>query len=223
MSNMKKQNIRVLLADDHKIVRTGLRSILEREADITVIAEADNGRQALQCARELDPHVVLMDLSMPEMSGIEATRRLVEETRESRVLALSMHSDRRFIMEALHAGASGYLLKDCAAEELVGAIRMVSVGKSYLSPKIAGVVMNDAARPYSPKAHPSPHALLSGREREVLQLIAEGNNTKEVAYLLEISVKTVETHRAQLMRKLKLSNVVELTRYAIREGLATLE
>lgn len=212
--------IRLVVADDHKIVREGLRSLLEREPGIDVAAEADNGREAMKLAVELRPDVVLMDLSMPDMNGIEATRRIAEAPGGSRVLALSMHSDKRFVVEALAAGAKGYLLKDCASEELVGAIRTVAAGETYLSPRIAGLIVSDYLDKGS--ASPAPSTRLTTREREVLQLFAEGKSTKEVAFLLSVSVKTIETHRVQIMRKLNIRSLAELTKYAIREGITTL-
>lgn len=212
--------IRLVVADDHKIVREGLRSLLEREPGIDVAAEADNGREAMKLAVELKPDVVLMDLSMPDMNGIEATRRIAEAPGGSRVLALSMHSDKRFVVEALAAGAKGYLLKDCASEELVGAIRTVAAGETYLSPRIAGLIVSDYLDKGSASSAPSTR--LTTREREVLQLFAEGKSTKEVAFLLSVSVKTIETHRVQIMRKLNIRSLAELTKYAIREGITTL-
>lgn len=203
-------------------MREGLKSLLARESDLEVIGEADNGRHAVQYAKDLAPDVILMDLTMPEMNGIDATRRIVSECPGPRVLALSMHSDRRFIEEALAAGAQGFLLKDCAFDELVGAIREVVAGRFYLSPRIAGVVVRNFLGSRGRTAA-SPVARLSPREREVLQLIAEGKNTKEVAFTLDVSVKTIETQRSQIMKKLKTSSIAELTKYAIREGLTTLD
>ncbi|NMC73457.1 MAG: response regulator transcription factor [Geobacteraceae bacterium] len=215
-------NIRVLLADDHRIVRQGLRSLLERESDITIVAEADNGRIAVQRAVETLPDVVVMDIAMPEMNGIEAIRRLTAEHAGIRILALSMHSARRFVSEALSVGAKGYLLKDCAADELVRAIRTVAEDKIYLSPDIADQIVKDYVKNL-PDSRPSALAALSTREKEVLQLIAEGKNTKEIAFTLNVSIKTVETHRQQIMKKLNLQSVAGLTRFAIREGLTPLE
>jgi len=214
--------IKVLLADDHKIVREGLSSLLEREPDIEVIALADNGRIAVQFAGELRPDVAVIDIAMPEMNGIEAIRRISRENPAIMVLALSMHSARRFVVEALSAGAKGYLLKDCAAEELVRAIRTVAGKETYLCPKAAELIVKDYMKRL-PESAPTSDSLLSTRENEVLQLIAEGQNTKEIAFTLAISIKTVETHRQQIMKKLNLHSVAELTRYAIREGLTPLD
>jgi DNA-binding NarL/FixJ family response regulator len=212
--------IRVLLADDHKIVREGLRSILEKERDIEVVAMADNGRKAFQLASKLLPDVALIDVGMPEMNGIDATRRICSEAPKVRVLLLSMHSARRFVTEAFSAGANGYLVKDCASEELVRAIRTVAGNDSYISPSVAGLILKDYLK-HSPDAGRG-FSLLSSREREVLQLLAEGENTKEIAFKLGVSIKTVETHRQQIMKKLNLRSVAELTRFAIREGITPL-
>jgi DNA-binding NarL/FixJ family response regulator len=214
--------IRVLLADDHNIVREGLMSLLEKEPDIEVVAMADNGRTAVQLAGELKPDVAVLDIAMPEMNGIEATRRISDDDPGIKVLALSMHSARRFVTEALSAGAKGYLLKDCAAEELVRAIRTVAGNETYLSPKVAGLIVKDYLK-HTPDSSPSAESSLTNREREVLQLIAEGECTKEIAFKLSVSIKTVETHRQQIMKKLNLHSVAELTRYAIREGLTPLD
>ncbi len=214
--------MRVLLADDHKIVREGLRLLLEKEPGIKVIAMADSGKTALQLAGELRPDVVVIDIAMPEMNGIEAIRRISGENPGIRILALSMHSARRFVVEALSAGAKGYILKDCASEELVRAIRVVAGNETYLSPKITGLIVKDYVKRL-PESQSSDRSPLSNREREVLQLIAEGQSTKEIAFDLGVSVKTVETHRQQVMRKLNLYNVAELTRYAIREGITPLD
>ena len=213
---------RILLADDHKIVREGLRALLEKEPDIDVIAEAENGRMAIHLVRELSPDVVILDIAMPDLNGIEAARRIVGEYPRVKVIALSMHSDRRFVLEMLKAGASGYLLKDCAFEELPRAIRAVVANERYLCTKIAGVVLDDYVNQVS-VGESSPSSVLSNREREVLQLVAEGRNTKEIALNLSVSVKTIETHRQNIMRKLDMYSVAELTKYAVREGLTDLE
>jgi DNA-binding NarL/FixJ family response regulator len=213
--------IKVLLADDHKIVRDGLRTLLEKNSDIVVAGEAEDGREALQMAQKLLPDVVVMDIAMPDLNGIEATRQILADRSAVRIVALSMHSDKRFVSEMLKAGASGYLLKDCAFEELITAIRTVMKGKIYLSPEIAGVVIGDYIKKDA-KADSSVFSLLSDREREVLQLMAEGKTTKEVASYLHVSVKTVETHRTNIMTKLDIHSIAELTKYAIREGLTSL-
>lgn len=214
--------VSVIIAEDHKIVREGLSMLLRREPGLEVVAMADNGRMALELVARHQPALVVMDLSMPEMNGIESTRRILADYPDTQVLTLSMHSERRFVQEALNAGARGYLLKDCAFEELIGAIKTVMNGDIYLSPKIAGIVVEDyLRRPSTPNQ--SPFAVLSGREREVLQLIAEGKSTKEIAFQFSVSVKTVETQRQQIMKKLKIYSVAELTKFAIREGLTPLD
>jgi two-component system, NarL family, response regulator NreC len=213
--------MKVLLADDHKIVRDGLRTLLEKHADIMVAGEAEDGREALQLARKLSPDVVVMDIAMPDLNGIEATRQILSEYPGIKIVALSMHSDKRFVSEMLKAGASAYLLKDCAFEELITAIRTVMKGKIYLSPGIAGVVLEDYIRT-DRSSGLSVFSQLSDREREVLQLMAEGKTTKEVAAHLNVSIKTVETHRTNIMTKLDIHSIAELTKYAIREGLTTL-
>jgi len=215
-------NIRILLADDHKIMREGLRSLLEKKPDMEVVAEADDGRKTLQFARRLRPDVVVMDVSMPDMNGMEATRRITAELSGIKVVALSIHSDRRFVAGMLSAGASGYLLKDCAFEELENAIRAAVVNRTYLSNGIAGIVVEDYVR-HLRKTESSAFSVLTAREREVLQLLAEGKNTKEIALSLDLSVKTVETHRRQLMDRLNVHSIAELTKYAIREGLTQVQ
>ena len=217
---MKK--MKILLADDHKITRQGLRSLLEKEPDMEVVAEAEEGRTAVRLANELKPDVVIMDVSMPDLNGMEATRQIVGRLSTVRVIALSMHSDALFVTEMLKSGVRGYLLKDCAFEELAGAIRSVVEGKTYLSPSISGLVVNGYLNRLSnPQTVGSE--VLTDREREILQIIAEGKTTKQIALKLHISVKTVETHRRQIMNKLDIFSVAELTKYAIRKGLTTLE
>jgi DNA-binding NarL/FixJ family response regulator len=215
--------IRVLIADDHKIMLAGLRSLLEKQSDIEVVAEAENGRKAVQKAQETKPDIVVMDVSMPDLNGIEATTQIIESVPETRVVALSMHSDKRFVVGMLRAGASGYLLKDCASQELANAIHQVAGGKKYLSPEITGVVIDDYLVGGSSEEGVTAAAQLSAREREVLQLIAEGWSTKQIATHLYVSVKTIETHRRQIMKKLDLHNIADLTKYAIREGLTSIE
>lgn len=215
--------IRVLIADDHKIMLAGLRSLLEKQDDFEVVAEAPNGRKAVQLAQEKEPDVVVMDVTMPDLNGIEATMQITESLPATRVIALSMHSDKRFVMGMLRAGASGYLLKDCASQELATAIHRVAEGKKYLSPEITGVVIDDFLLGGPADKAATAASPLSAREREVLQLIAEGWSTKQIATHLYVSIKTIETHRRQLMKKLGLHNIADLTKYAIREGLTSIE
>jgi DNA-binding NarL/FixJ family response regulator len=214
--------IKILLADDHKIVRDGLRALIEKEPDMAVVAEACDGRTTVRKAKELMPHIIIIDISMPDLNGIEAARQIMSNTPNTKIIALSMHSDRRFVMNMLEAGAAGYLLKDSAFEELSMAIKTVLSGKPYLSPAIAGVVVEDVMRHSSQKTSRAKIEL-TPREREVLQLLAEGHTTKHIASQLNVSVKTVETHRRQVMEKLDTHSVAELTKYAIREGLTSLE
>jgi DNA-binding NarL/FixJ family response regulator len=215
--------IRVLIADDHKIMLAGLRSLLEKQTDFDVVGEAENGRKAVQMTQEKEPDVVVMDVSMPDLNGMEATVQIIDSLPETKVIALSMHSDKRFVMGMLKAGASGYLLKDCASQELANAILQVAGGKKYLSPEITGVVIDDFLQGASPDGVASVASKLSAREREVLQLIAEGWSTKQIASHLYVSIKTIETHRRQIMKKLDLHNIADLTKYAIREGLTSIE
>jgi DNA-binding NarL/FixJ family response regulator len=213
---------RILLADDHKIIRDGLRSLLGKEEDMVVIAEAENGRKALQLTRKLSPDVIIMDVSMPDLNGIDAARQIIGEQPGLKIVALSMHSEKQFVEGMLKAGVSGYLLKDTAFEELIKAIRVVCAGKKYLSPDVTDIVLNEFISP-NIKTDDQSATALTTREREVLQLIAEGRSTKEVAGKLHISVKTVETHRKNIMDKLGLHTVAELTKYAVREGITSLE
>jgi two-component system response regulator NreC len=215
--------IRVLVADDHNIMLAGLRSLLEKQENLEVVGEADNGRKALQMALEKKPDVVVMDVSMPDLNGIEATVQITERLPTTRVIALSMHSDKRFVLGMLRAGAAGYLLKDCASQELANAITQVAAGKKYLSPEITGVVIDDFLQGGNADNVDTVTAVLSAREREVLQLIAEGWSTKQIASHLYVSIKTIETHRRQIMKKLDLHTVADLTKYAIREGLTSVE
>ncbi len=215
-------SLKILLADDHKIVRDGLQSLITKQPGMEVVGEAENGRMTVQLARELRPDVIIMDISMPDLNGIEAARQILAETPDVKIIALSMHSDRRFVTGILGAGASGYLLKDCAFQELAEAIRTVVADRYYLSPGITGVVVKDYVSQVRTTDALSSD-VLTAREREVLQLIAEGKSTKEIASELHVSVKTVETHRQNTMQKLNIHNVAGLTRYAIREGLTSLE
>jgi two-component system response regulator NreC len=214
--------IKIVLADDHQIVRHGLRSLLSAEPDMEVVGEADNGRAVIRLVQEHAPQVVIMDISMPDLNGIEATRLILGENPGIKVIALSMHSDSLFVLNMFKAGASGYLLKDCALEELVKAVRTVMARKVYLSPGISDIVIKDFVVGYS-SADSSAYSILTNREREVLQLMAEGKTTNQIADSLCVSVKTVEAHRKQMMNKLDIHSVAELTKYAIRQGLTSLE
>lgn len=211
---MTNRKIKVLVADDHAIVRQGFRRILDANDDLEVVGEASTGRQVLEKARELQPDLVLMDVSMPELNGIEATRRLKQESRYSKVLALSMHKDNVYVREILRAGAAGYVLKDCAEDELVHAVRAVARGEAYLSPGVAGAVLSDYRKHVT-----DPIDLLSSREREVLQMLAEGKTNKDVAVSLNLSVFTVDAHRGRIMEKLNLHSIGEMVRFAMRNGL----
>lgn len=215
-------SLRIILADDHQLLRQGLRALLEDEADLEVVGEAENGHEAVRLCKQLRPDLVVMDVGMPQLNGMEATRQILADNAAVRVLALSMHSDRRFAAGMLQAGAAGYLLKDAALEELVRAIRTVAAGKTYLSPAITEVVMEDYVQRLG-AVEGGAFAVLSAREREVLQALAEGKSTREIAAALHVSVKTIETHRQQIMNKLDIHSVAELTKYAVREGLTSLE
>lgn len=214
-------SIRIILADDHKIVRDGLRSLIEKEDNMEVIAEAADGKSAAQLAVELAPQVVIMDIAMPGMNGIEATSQIISAVPQCKVIALSMHADKRYIMEMLKVGASGYLLKDSAYEELVLAIRTVLKNKTYLSPPVSEIVISDYVQQLK-KSDGSVFSMLAAREREVLQLLAEGASMAQIAKRLNISVKTSESHRQHIMEKLNIHSVAELTKYSIREGLTSL-
>ena len=212
---------RILLADDHAIVREGLRALLEKEPELEVIAEAATGAEALRLAREHRPDVVVMDISMPDMNGIDATRIISAEMPAVRVLALSMESDRRFVVEVLKAGATGYLLKDAAFAELATAIRTVVAGDTYLVPRVTEVIIKEYLQRI-PSGENLSLETLTVREREILQMIADGKNTKEIAFAGEVSIKTIENQRGSIMKKLNLYSIAELTKYAIREGLSSL-
>ncbi|MBS1117592.1 MAG: LuxR family transcriptional regulator [candidate division NC10 bacterium] len=206
--------IRVLLADDHVLVREGLRALLAKEADIQVVAEAGDGREAIRSAGETRPDVAAMDLSMPLLNGLEAARQMAAWDRPPRVILLTVHAEDRYVLEAIRAGVRGYVLKKQAAADLVRAIREVSGGGVYLSPGISAAVVEAVRSPQAPTEEP-----LTAREREVLQLVAEGKTTKEIAVLLGISVKTADAHRTRLMQKLDIHDIAGLTRYAIRQGI----
>lgn len=211
--------MRVLIADDHKMMRDGLRAVLEK-AGIVVCGEAAEGFEAVELAQSLQPQIIVMDISMPLLNGIDATRQVLAKCADVRVIALSMNSDRRYVTAMFKAGAVGYLLKNSAADELIQALHAVADGLTYVSPTVAATVVVDWMAPQTAIATDKP---LSAREREVLQLLAEGNSSKDIAKLLGVAVPTIETHRRQIMGKLKLHSIAELTKFAIREGLTSLE
>ena len=214
---MKK--LRVLLADDHTVMRTGLRALLERQGNLEVAGEAENGRDAVSLASSLEPDVVVMDVGMPLLNGIEATKAILKQAPSTGIVILSMHSDESYVMRALHAGARAYLLKDSAASELLAAIDAVSRGKSFFSSAISRLLAEDYVRVLRQKGVVDSYDLLTSREREILQLLAEGKSNKEVAIELNISPYTVETHRSHILEKLNLHNPVELILYAVRKGI----
>jgi DNA-binding NarL/FixJ family response regulator len=213
-------SIKILLVDDHKIMRDGLRSLLKSQPGMQVIAEAVNGREAVRLALDKRPDVVIMDIDMPDLGGIETTRQMCAALPEVKVIGLSIHSEKHYVVNMLRAGASGFLSKDCPFDELAQAINTVVANRTYLSPGIAEAMIEDYMTGV-PLTESSAFSVLTPREREVLQLIAEGRSTKEIASHLNVSVKTVDTHRRQIMDKLKLHSIADLTKYAIQEGLTS--
>lgn len=212
--------IRVLLVDDHKIMRDGLRALLEKEKDFQIVAEASNGREAVEAARRLKPDVVVMDVVMPEVNGIDATIQIRKSCPQAKIIALTMHADKGYLTRMLRAGTTGYLLKDCAAEELVKALREITAGKRYISSEIATLLMDE----YAEKAAQFKQVgdvKLNPREVAFLRLLADGLSGREIAEQLEVSIKTIDRSRQQLMDKLQIYTVAELTRYAIRHGIVT--
>jgi two-component system, NarL family, response regulator NreC len=216
---MKK--LRILLADDHIVMRTGLRALLERQPNLEVVGESENGRETVELVASLGPDVVVMDVAMPVLNGIEATKTIVTQRPATAVVILSMHADESYVMRALKAGARGYLLKDSAAADLISAIQAVSQNKSFFSPKVSRILAEDYVRVLKQKGAVDSYDLLSSREREILQLLAEGKANKEVATVLNISPYTVETHRRHILEKLNLHNPAELILYAVRKGIIT--
>jgi len=214
--------VRILLADDHQIMREGLKALLGKRSSVEVIAEAENGIEALEIARRERPDVIVMDIAMPDINGIEVTRQLKAELADIKIIALSMHSDRRFVSEILKAGASAYVLKQAAFEDLEKAIKAVMLNRTFLSADILESVVSDYISQLSTSEYYA-YRQLSDRERQVLQLLAEGNSTKEVAFKLHVSVKTVESHRQNIMNKLGIRTLAGLTKFAVREGLTSLD
>jgi two-component system response regulator NreC len=217
---MKK--VRLLVADDHKIFRQGIKKLLEEEADLQVVGEAADGREAVKKATELKPDLVLMDIAMANLNGLEATRQIKKVLPETKIIMVTMHKNEEYILQSFQAGASGFILKEGAVEELVHAIRSIHQDKSFLSPTISKTLIDAYLRKMETGKTETPFDLLTDREREVLQLIAEGYTNREVAKALFISVKTVEAHRAHIMQKLNIHDVAKLVKYAIQKGLVDL-
>ncbi|MGB2635953.1 MAG: response regulator transcription factor [Candidatus Acidiferrum sp.] len=213
------RKIRILLADDHKLMRSGLRVLLEQQADLTVVGEASDGREAVALVASQRPDVLVMDIGMPSLNGIEAAGQITQSRPETAIVMLSMHSDESYVLRALKAGAKGYLLKDSAEADLIRAVHAVAEGKSFFSPAVSKVLLDDYVRKLKRSGTDDPYDLLTPREREVLQLVAEGKSNKDVAQLLNLSVYTVETHRSNIMEKLNLHGVPELILYAVRKGI----
>lgn len=213
--------IRILLADDHTVIRNGLRVLLERQPGFEVVGEASHGREAVEMARSLNPNVAVVDVAMPILNGIEAARQISAEFPSIAIVVLSMHSDESYVLRALKAGARGYLLKDSGENELIAAIRAVRDGKAYFSPAISKLLVEDYMRQLQHRGAEDSYELLTTREREILQLLAEGRTNKEVATLLNLSLYTVETHRGNLLQKLNLHSIPELILYAVRKGIVT--
>jgi two-component system response regulator NreC len=214
---MKK--LRILLADDHTVMRTGLRVLLERQPNLEVVGETENGRQTVELSASLKPDVLVMDVGMPILNGIEATKQIVDKCSITAVVILSMYSDEAYVMRALKAGARAYLLKDSAAADLISAIEAVSQGKSFFSPKVSRILAEDYVRVLKQRGAVDSYELLTNREREILQLLTEGKTNKAVAAMLNISLYTVEAHRSHILQKLNLHNSAELVLYAVRKGI----
>ena len=209
----------ILLADDHTVIRSGLRMVLEKQSDFQVVGEAGDGRQAVKMAEELNPDVVVMDIAMPNLNGIDAAKQIVSQNSRVAVVVLSMHSDESYVMRALKSGAKAYLLKDSAEADLIRAVRAVVEGKSFFSPAVSRMLLEDYVRQLQQRGAEDSYELLSPREREILQLIAEGKTNKEIAAMLNLSLYTVETHRTHILQKLNLHSVPELILYAVRKGI----
>ena len=221
MDYRKSTRLRLALADDHTIMRSGLRLLLERESDFSIVGEAGDGREVIEIVEAQSPDVVIMDVAMPNLNGIEAARRITSAHPRTAVIILSMHSDESYVLRALNAGARGYLLKDSAESDLISAVRAVSEGKAFFSPAISKLLVEDYVRQLRQRGVEDSYELLTPRERELLQLVAEGKTTKEAATVLNLSPHTVDTHRSNLMRKLNVNSLPELILYAVRKGVIT--
>ncbi len=215
-------SIRIVLADDHKIVRAGLAALLQQESDFELVGEAEDGLSAVKLARQLNPDVLVTDIAMPGMNGIEAIRRMQAEAPEVRGICLSVHNDNRMVLAVIDAGAMGYVMKDCSFDELVQAIRKVMSNQIYLSPQLVGIVV-EKYRNRNQASQTDAFSLLTPRERELVQLFSEGYSTNQISDRLSVSTKTVATHRQHILQKLGINGIAELTRYALREGLSTLD
>lgn len=214
-------SIKILIADDHQIICNCLRDKINKQPDMKMVAEAKDGRTAVKIFQELKPDVIIMDITMPYLNGIDATHQIIAQCPTAKILVLSIHADKRFVEGMLNAGASGYLTKNCTSEELMSAIRIVSAGKTYFSPEVSGITMESL--PQSQNTKSSPFSFLSIREREVLQLLAEGNSINQISSQLSLSIKTVYMHQKNIKKKLKINSVAEITKYAIRTGLTSLD
>jgi DNA-binding NarL/FixJ family response regulator len=215
------KSIRVIVADDHTMIRSGLRALLDRAPDVEVVGEAQDGRQAVQLAQELSPNVVLLDIAMPNLNGIEAARQISARQERIGIIILSMHSDEGYVLKALKAGARGYLLKDSSEDDVINAVRAVSSGKAYFSPEISRMMADQYIVQMQQRGVEDSYELLTSREREILQMLAEGNSNKEVATTLDLSLHTVETHRSNILQKLNLHSIPELILYAVRKGIVS--
>jgi two-component system, NarL family, response regulator NreC len=215
------KSIRVIVADDHTMIRSGLRALLDRAPDVEVVGEAQDGRQAVQLAQELSPNVVLLDIAMPNLNGIEAARQISARQERIGIIILSMHSDEGYVLRALKAGARGYLLKDSSEDDVINAVRAVSSGKAYFSPEISRMMADQYIVQMQQRGVEDSYELLTSREREILQMLAEGNSNKEVATSLDLSLHTVETHRSNILQKLNLHSIPELILYAVRKGIVS--
>jgi two-component system response regulator NreC len=216
-------NIRLVIADDHQMMREGLKALISKEPGMSVVGEAQNGEETVELTRKTTPHVAVIDVTMPDLNGIEATRKIIRDNPSVKVVGLSGHPDRHFVREMLKAGASAYILKQTAFDELIRAIHEVMAGRTYLSPEVTQGLVDSYVRSSPRKGENPAFATLTDREREALQLLAEGRSSKEIANKMGVSVKTIETHRRNIMEKLNLHSVAELTKYAIREGVTSLE